>query len=355
MIILLTILGIALLILVHEFGHFIAAKAFGIRVDEFGIGFPPRLFGTQRGETMYSVNLLPLGGFVRLHGETAGTSNVPSGTADMNDARSFIAQPAWKRFVVIAAGVAMNVFVGWLIVSSVLFIGTPRGLVVDRVLEGSAAAEADFRAGDFITGFAEGSDFTAHVRARPGETLTFDVVREGERIAITATPRAGEARLRPDGLRRGEGGGFLGIVVAEAGAAPLPLFQAFREGFVQSAVMMASVVMGLGYVLKALITTGALAEGFVGPVGIFSVAQQTGALGLAFLLQLVGVIALNLAVLNIMPFPALDGGRLLFLLCEKIKGSRLSPRFEMVANAAGFLVLLTLIVLVTARDVAQLF
>lgn len=337
MIILLTIIGIALLILVHEFGHFIAAKAFGVRVDEFGIGFPPRLFGIQRGETLYSVNALPLGGFVRLHGETAREAE------NMNDPRSFIAQPAWKRFVVIAAGVAMNVFIGWLIVSAVLFIGTPRGLVVDRVLEGSAAAEADFRAGDFITGYEAGSDFTAYVRAHANEPLAFNIVRGGEHIAITATPEVGEA------------GGLLGIVVAEAGAAPLPLLQALREGFVQSGVMMASVVVGLGYVLKALVTTGMLAEGFVGPVGIFSIASNTGALGLVFLLQLIGVIALNLAVLNAMPFPALDGGRLLFLLCEKIKGSRLSPKFEMVANAAGFFVLLALIVLVTARDVIRLF
>lgn len=337
MIIFLTILGIALLILVHEFGHFIAAKAFGVRVDEFGIGFPPRLFGVHRGETLYSANLLPLGGFVRLHGETAREAE------DMNNPRSFIAQPAWKRFVVIAAGVAMNVFIGWLIVSAVFFIGTPRGLVVDRVFPGSAAAEAGFLSGDFITGYEVGSDFTAYVRAHAGEPLTFDVVRKGERIAIIATPRAGEA------------GGLLGIVVAEAGAAPLPLLQALREGFVQSAVMMASVVVGLASILKTLFTQGALLEGFVGPVGIFSVAQHTGALGLTFLLQLIGVIALNLAVLNIMPFPALDGGRLLFLLCEKIKGSRLSPKFEMVANAAGFFVLLALIVLVTARDIVNLW
>lgn len=337
MIIILTIFGIALLILVHEFGHFICAKAFHVRVDEFGIGFPPRLFGVRRGETLYSLNILPLGGFVRLHGETMQQA------VDMNDRRSFIAQPAWKRFVIISAGVAMNVFVGWLIVSMVLFVGTPRGLVVDRVLEGSVAAEANFRAGDFITGYVAGSDFTADVRAHAGEPLTLNIVREGERLEITVTPRVSD------------GGGLLGIVVAEAGTAPLPFFQALREGFVQSAVMMASVVIGLGFVLKALITTGTLAEGFVGPVGIFSIATSTGALGLVFLLQLIGVIALNLAVLNAMPFPALDGGRLLFLLFEKIKGSRLSPKFEMIANAVGFFVLIALIVLVTARDVMRLF
>lgn len=337
MIIFLTILGIATLILIHEFGHFIAAKVFGVRVDEFGIGFPPRLFGARRGETMYSVNLLPLGGFVRLHGETARE------TEEVNDPRSFIAQPALKRFVVIAAGVAMNVVIGWLIVSAVLFIGTPRGLLIDRVLPDSGAAEAGLKDGDFITGFTEGSAFTAYVRARPGEALAFDVVRAGEHIAITATPRVGE------------NGGLLGVVVAEAGTKALPFFQALREGFVQSAAMMASVVVGLWTILKTLFTQGALLEGFVGPVGIFSVAAHTGSLGFAFLLQLIGVISLNLAVLNIMPFPALDGGRLLFLVFEKIKGSRLSPKFEMVANAAGFFVLLALIVLVTARDIVNLW
>ncbi len=337
MIIFLTILGIALLILAHEFGHFICAKAFGVRVDEFGIGFPPRLFGKTRGETMYSVNLLPLGGFVRLHGETAGM-------ADMNDERSFIAQPAWKRLVVIAAGVAMNVVLGWLIVSTVLFIGTPRGLLIDRVLPGSAATEAGLLAGDFITGFIEGSAFTGYVRAHVGEAITVNIVRGGKHIAVSATPRAANA-----------GGGVLGVVIAEAGAAPLPFFAALREGFVQSAIMMASVVVGLWSILVSLFTQGKLLEGFVGPVGIFSVAQQTGLLGLAFLLQLIGAISLNLAVLNIMPFPALDGGRLLFLVFEKIKGSRLSPRFEMIANATGFIILLALILTVTARDVVRLF
>ncbi|MBI2075319.1 MAG: site-2 protease family protein [Candidatus Harrisonbacteria bacterium] len=338
MIILLTILGIALLIFAHEFGHFICAKAFGVRVDEFGIGFPPRLFSVTRGETRYSVNLFPLGGFVRLHGETARESEA------LSDPRSFIAQPAWKRLVVIAAGVAMNVVLGWFVVSTVLFIGTPRGLLIDRVLPDSAATEAGLFAGDFITGFTEGSAFTGYIRAHVGEAITINVVREGKRVAISAIPRAANA-----------GGGILGVVVAEAGAAPLPLFVALREGFVQSAIMMASVVVGLWSILVSLFTQGKLLEGFVGPVGIFSVAQQTGSLGLAFLLQLIGAISLNLAVLNIMPFPALDGGRLLFLVFEKIKGSRLSPRFEMVANATGFALLLMLILAVTLRDVAQLF
>ncbi len=333
-----TILAIAALIILHELGHFLAAKFFGMRVDEFGIGFPPRIFGKKIGETVYSVNALPLGGFVKIHGEMGEE-------ASTDDPRSFISATPLKRAVVIIAGVVMNFITGWLLISSVFFIGTPTGILVENVQPGSPAEVAGIQKGDFIEDFSASSEFISFIESKRGGVADLKIRRGGEIEAIAVAPR--------EVIKEGEGA--IGVVIAEAGVEPHSLFDSLARGLKTSFQIMNAVLGGLIRIVATIFSEGKLVEGFVGPVGVFGIAAQSFESGIMFFVQLLGLISLNLAMLNVLPFPALDGGRFLFILIEKIKGSRLSPKVEVVANATGFILLISLILAVTVRDVSRLF
>ncbi len=336
MTIILVIVGIATLVLVHELGHFIAAKLFGMKVDEFGIGFPPRILGRKIGETVYSINAVPLGGFVKLYGEIADAENA-------RDPRSFSFAPAWKRAIVIVSGVVTNFLVGWIIVSAIFFIGTPSGVIIERVFPGTPAEVAGLKTGDFLRDFSGAEEFQKFIKENAEKEFQLQVTRASGEIAVSVTPRL------MDGV------GSLGVGIVDAGVAPQPFFTSLKKGAETSAAIVVGVITGLWKIIFTILTQGQLMEGFTGPVGVFGLAAASVKSGLIFFFQLLGIISLNLGVLNILPFPALDGGRLLFIIFEKIKGSRLTPSFEMIANGIGFFVLIALMVAITVRDVAKLF
>jgi regulator of sigma E protease len=321
------IAGLALLILVHELGHFFAAKRCGIAVEEFGIGFPPRLFSVTSGETRYSVNALPLGGFVRLKGE-------------MEDAghRSFMSASRLRRAFVLVAGVCMNFVAGWLLLAGVFWIGIPPVVVVDRVFPASPAAFAGIQPGDVIRHYTKADDFISFINSRAGREVSFAVLRAGEEVHVRAIPRQ-----KPP-----KGEGALGVVLQEGGVPASGFIGGLARGWEAALAGTAAIVRGLG----GLFT---MPQDVVGPVGIFTIALGASKAGVAYALQLLGIISLNLAVLNLLPIPALDGGRLLFLAAEAVRGRQFPPKLEMRANAFGFLVLIFLILLVTFKDIANLF
>ncbi len=337
MIIFITIVSIATLILVHELGHFLVAKFFGMQVDEFGIGFPPRIFSKQFSGTLYSINLLPLGGFVRIHGETLSEAAF--------DEKSFMVAKPWKRSLVIVAGVFMNFLLGWAIMSAIFFVGTPSAILIEAVLPNSPASEVGLRQGDFVKDFSGAENFVEFIKNNAGKEIKLNINREGKDIEVLIIPR----------INTKQGEGTLGVQIADAGIASHGFFESIFEGFKASLNIMTSIFVGLYQIISTFFVSGKLAEGFVGPVGVFGIAMQSANMGLIFLLQLIGMISLNLAALNVLPFPALDGGRLLFIIIEKIKGSRLTSRFEAYANGIGFSLLIVLILGVTFRDVARLF
>lgn len=321
------LIGLSLLVIVHELGHFSAAKWFGMHVEEFGIGFPPRLFSAKRDETRYSVNALPLGGFVKLHGELD----------DAGD-RSFVRYPAWQRAVVLVAGVAMNFLAGWLIFAGVFWIGSAPALVVQGTVPGSPAERAGIKAGDIIADFPDAAGFISFVTAHAGQPLSFDVLREGSTVHIATVPRAHASPSE----------GALGVALEESGAPPSGFLAGLYRGFLAACSISLSVVMGLAAVFREPAQV-------VGPVGIFAIATHAGTMGVAYILQLLGVISLNLAVLNLLPVPALDGGRLVFVAIEAVRGRKFPPHAELRANAAGFIFLIFLIIIVTVKDVGALF
>lgn len=323
---LIVFVGLSLLILVHELGHFWAAKYFGVWVEEFGFGFPPRLFKKKIGETIYSLNWLPFGGFVKLHGE-------------MEDAgsRSFVFQKPWKKTVVIVAGVVMNFLAGWAIMSAVFWIGMPPLIFIDSVSKNSPAEQVKLQSGDLINGWQEITGLVSFISENKGKEIILNISRGKEKFDIKITPRL-EAPI---------GEGSLGITMHGGGLPRQSFLKGLYNGLLISWQMAVSVILGLYQLFLS-------PQNVVGPVGIFSIAIDTGKVGLVYVLQLLGLISINLAVLNILPIPALDGGRLLFLIIEKLRGRPFSSKVETKANAIGFALLITLVVLVTFKDVRGL-
>ncbi|MBI2025010.1 MAG: site-2 protease family protein [Candidatus Harrisonbacteria bacterium] len=340
MTILIVIIGISFLIFIHELGHFFVAKKLGLLVEEFGFGFPPRLFSKKIGETVYSFNLLPFGGFVRIYGEEQSKKseehpNVPN-------QRIFYSQPAWKRTLIIVAGVFMNFIIGWLLMSAVFFTGTPQAVLVSDVLPGSAAEAAEIFPQDQVLGFESAGEFVEFINQNRGKEVNLNLLRNGEELTIRVTPSQNEQAA-------------LGVAVADAGIPKHSLPASLWEGLKSAVFIIGAIFAAFANLLWGLLTQGQVLVDFVGPIGIFGVANQAGALGFLYLVQLIALISLNLTVINILPFPALDGGRLFFIFLEKIKGSPLSQNFERSANTIGFLLLIFLMIAITVRDVARLF
>ena len=352
MFIFLTILGLSLLILVHELGHFLAAKFFGLRVDEFGFGLPPRAWGKKIGETIYSLNWLPFGGFVKIYGEdTAGetsfmrTSDAPevrpqgpprSDLTILAPERSFSTAVPWKKSLIILAGVFMNFLLGWFLISTGFILGTPDGVIITEVSPGSPAAEAGLMAGDKILRV----DIPI---LDPNQFIKFINENAGEELVITVTPR----------LTPLEGEGALGVALT-GGGGKLGPFEAVTQGFLVTVNLIVLILVTFGTLIAGIFTGTADLTGVVGPIGIFGVAASTGALGFVYFMNLFALISINLGVINVIPFPALDGGRFLFILIEKLKGSPIPVTFERAVNGIGFAILILLMVLITIRDVQNI-
>jgi len=331
--VLFVIIGLSILILVHEWGHFLAARWFGLLVEEFGIGFPPRLLSKKIKGTIFSLNAIPLGGFVRIYGEHAGIGgDVPQ------PKKNFAYQPAWRRAIIIIAGVVMNFLLGWIIISGIFFIGAPPLITTDYVQPDGPAAVAGLMAGDRILGFESADQLVGFINENRGKELNLRINRGGEELEISAVPRKNSTPEE----------GALGVGLREMGIPQHNLLTSIGQGFLTSIAIIVAIFAGLYQIIF-------VPQQVLGPVGIVDMAIGAGQSGLVYLFQFLALISLNLAVLNLLPIPALDGGRLLFIIIEKIRGRRLLLKTEAMANAIGFVVLIGLIILVTIKDVVGLF
>jgi len=357
--ILLFIAILAVLILVHEFGHFFVAKKSGAKVEEFGFGFPPRIWGIKRGETLYSINLLPIGGFVKIYGEDGEAKKDP---------RSFASQNIHTRFLIIVAGVAMNMLLAILLFSVGHFVGLPQVLNgetlwadaenirvrVTEVAKDSPAAHAAIQVGDTIAelhfndeklvGVQTISDVQNFITAHQSETITLVVQRAGESIAKELIPRENPP----------EGEGAVGIAMVRTGEISYPFYLAPLKGIESTFFVTIGTLRAFGGIVADLVTTGSLRGELSGPVGIAVLTGQVQKMGFIFLLQFMALISINLAIINALPFPALDGGRLFFLGIEKIRGKPVNQKYEKLAHAIGFALLISLMILITFRDIGRL-
>ena len=339
--ILIFIVVLVVLIVAHEFGHFIIAKKSGIRVDEFGVGFPPKLWGKKVGETEYTLNAIPFGGFVKIFGENPGEAGVDV------DTRSFSNKPRGIQAAVVAGGIIFNILFAWLLISLGFMVGMPMSqdsapfgatvrnsavMITDVRIE-TPAAIAGLEPGDEITGI------------RAGEELVIVYERNGVPGEAVVVPTEGIVPERA----------AIGIAMDDIGTVRLWPHQALWQGGTMTAELTVATTNGIATFFKDLFLRDeqALTQ-VMGPVGLVGVVGDAASVGFAYVLLLAALISINLAVINLIPFPALDGGRLLFIAIEAVRGKAINPKVTNTVNAVGFVLLIFLMVLVTYHDIAKL-
>lgn len=341
---------LGLLVFVHELGHFAVAKWAGIRVEEFGFGYPPRALTLfKKGETEYTLNWLPLGGFVRMVGENG---------EEGSDPRSFASKSRTVRAAVLVAGSAMNIILPIFLFAAIAMMGVPDGEPTGRVevvgIEAnSPAAVAGLQAGDEIL-FAGNQRVTSRdflialVQQFEGRDLVLDVDRDGEMVAINVTPQKYE-----------EGSGQVKIGVSITDQREMVYYnpvEAVMFGVEQTQYWLATMVRDLTGLLRNAIQGNTEGAAIAGPVGIMQVTGEVARTGLPNLINLAAILSLNLAIMNMLPIPALDGGRLMFVILEAVRGGKkISPEREGLVHLTGMLLLLSLMAFISFFDVQRLF
>jgi regulator of sigma E protease len=371
---------LAVLVLSHEFGHFVIARRSGMKVHEFGFGFPPRLVGIRRISysdgtkrwhvvwgaraieneihdteqqpgTLYSINWLPLGGFVRIKGEEGDHPDDPD---------SFLQKSFLQRAGVVVAGVVMNIILAWVLLSLGFMLGAPAAgeslsgnadnvqVHVMDVLAGRPAAGAGFKNNDIIVQVGDQANprlkavqdyFASHAN----QAVPVVLERNGQRVEKQVTPQM------TDSGRAG-----IGIAIVEIGSVRYPVHEALWRGARATGSYLQQIFIAFGSLVKGVFTRAPIGDEVSGPVGVAVMTGQAAKLGFAYLLQFTALLSLNLAAFNILPIPALDGGRLLFLILGKIFHKRITLRLEHIVHSVGFLLLLILVAVITMHDLGAL-
>ena len=362
--ILIFIVVLVALIIVHEFGHFIVAKLSGMRVDEFGLGYPPRALTVATvGETTYTLNWLPFGGFVKIYGEDALSPDAPK------DSRSFSSKSRFAQALVLVAGITMNLLFAYVLITGALVMGTPRALsqseivnaesmelMVASVLPNTPASVAGLLPGDSIVSAkvggaqwhaADPKSFSAFIASSNGSKVTLQIKRNGSEQSIDATPVSGIATSDRSRFA-------LGVEVATIGVVPLSFGTAIIEGasLTWSATKMTAV--GLGHFFYSIFTFTADLSQVAGPIGIAGAVGAASSQGFGDLLSIMAIISINLALINLIPIPALDGGRLLFVIIESVIRRPIKANIANSVNMVGFAFLILLMVVVTAHDIFKI-
>ncbi len=341
-------LVLSILVFVHELGHFLVAKLFNIRVDEFAIGFPPKVISKTFRETTYSINALPLGGYVKIHGEN------PEDETDNIDVRNFQNVSWWKQVLVLIAGVTFNIIFAWLLLSLSLMIGTSKAsiegippqyikgtqaVIIQSVVADSPAALAGIQPGEIVTSIQgveikKAEDIQITIKSA---TSTVQVITKKMDVVQTyiVTPK--------DNL--------IGITLAEVATIRMPLIPALTYGAQGTYNLTGQLGTGVMQFFGKLFVGNASWGEVSGPVGIAKVVGSAGREGVTSLLFVAALISISLAVMNILPFPALDGGRIVISVIEGIMRKRLNSKFVNSINTVGFILLILLMLVVTFKDI----
>jgi regulator of sigma E protease len=365
--ILLFFIILLILVLVHEFGHFFAAKKFNIRVDEFGFGFPPKLFGVKKGETEYTFNILPIGGFVKIYGENP---EVEEGEI-LEKERNFSFRPAWQQAIVLIAGVVMNFLLAFVLFSISFMSGLPTSVgsepsgailsdvhtVILSVVPGSPAERAGIKIGDVVTQISlpislNSADYIDNPSPSQIQNLIYSQKSStGVGVKYKRINQEFSEIIKPEIVNNKS---KIGISMDQVGTAKLSIFPALWQGMKLSILVFKNTVTGLFNLIWDGVRGRGSLEAVTGPVGMVGIVGDAYRFGFIYLVSFMAFISINLSVINLLPFPALDGGRLFFLLIEKIKGSKITPKIVNSLNITGFVILILLMVLITYHDVVKL-
>lgn len=367
-----TLVVLSILVFAHELGHFYVAKKFGLNPKEFGFGFPPRIWGIYKdksgkwkkvrgnrevkdaSDTVYSINWVPLGGFVNIGEDEAGG----------DDPNHFNNQKPWKRAAILSAGVVMNIVLAAVLISIGLMFGSPQFLdevdsraqvisqqvqVID-VIPDSPADKAGIETGDVLVSInekeiAKDQDVISFISEKQGEELNYKIKRGEEEIEYNVIPE----------VREETGRSGIGINIANTGIVKYPWYLAIYEGTRTAFVLLIAIIVAFYNLFKDLILGHGLSVDLGGPVYIAKLAGDAFRMGIIYLIQFTALLSLNLAVINFLPFPALDGGRVIFIILEKIKGSPVKREVEAAFHYIGFVLLMLLVLVVTFRDVFRVF
>ena len=373
------------LVLIHELGHFITAKKFGIKVTEFGFGFPPKMYSIKKGETEYSINLIPLGGFVRMLGEE-----------DPTDPRSFARQSAIKRSIVLVAGSFVNLILPVIIFSILLILphDTINGdVAISSIAPGSPAARAGLESGDIITSVNETQirstqDLISEISKNLGQKTQFTIKKTNQIAGFTSsaefsnlqsielTPRKSPPKLKVvekindptaevlisdaqkyiKSIQVGDimSQGAIGVLISTQNTktikTSLKIWEAIPKAFSQVLEIFSLTFGGI----QTMISQGEN-PGFTGPIGIAQVTGEVAKIGVRPIFELIALLSISLGILNLLPIPALDGGRLLFVIIEKVRGGKkVSPEKEGLIHLIGFVVLISLVLLMSYFDIVRI-
>ena len=343
-------MALSILVLVHEFGHFFAARRTGVKVEEFGLGLPPRMFDKKFGDTIYSINWLPIGGFCKLYGEDPTTASQSDGQADKK--YSFQSKKPWQKLIIVLGGVLMNLVLAIVIFSviySILGVPTETDTVkIIGIAKNSPAEKVGLMENDVILKVQDKeikkpTDLTDEVGNYKGKSVNL-VVNKGTLVSV-------EVRANPP-----EGEGAIGIAISNTEMVKVPWYQFYKgigAGF-KEAYYWGKIIGGGVFKMIGGLFTGHVPKDVSGPIGMY---QATSSInknqGFLAVIHFFGIVSVNLALVNILPFPALDGGRIIFVLYEMISKKKANPKIEMIINNIGMLLLLGLILLITVGDVAR--
>lgn len=359
---------LVVLVLVHELGHFVVAKRAEITVQEFGVGFPPRIGSVVWHGTRYSVNWIPLGGFVKMLGEDGDVEadkmrkrGLSEAAVDKAMEGAFNRKPIWVRIVVLVAGVAMNFILAAALFAVALSLPGSEGrgpLTITEIQAGSPAVTAGLQVGDVIEAadgrtFPVSRDLTAYVRSRAGHLVKLTVLRAGDERQIAVTPRTLSEAEEAKGL------GAVGFSYDPERFAEIPPSvgnpaEAAWAGITSAGDLAIKIPGGLASAVAGLLGLAPDAGTAVGPIGIASETGKVLRAPLVSQLIFVGILSVNLAVLNVLPFPPLDGGRIAVVVVEAVRRRRLPAEREALVYLTGFMVLIVLVILISIRDVANL-
>jgi regulator of sigma E protease len=353
------IIVISILVFVHEFGHFIVAKKSGVRVDEFSIGFPPRIWSFKKGETTYSINLIPFGGYVKIFGENPDEDSMNG----PDSKRSFVNKRRGIQALILVAGISMNIIFAWVLLSASYMIGveqSPRtassttAVLVAEVLPHSPAEAAGLKENDLVLSITD-TKGVIHNKLNSPEIENIVASSNGKPIMLSID-RGGQiyttSIAAKDGVVKDKAA--LGIAMVDVENLKLSFFPALWEGAKTTGVLITTTAIGIKDFLIQIFTFKADLSQVSGPVGIAGYLNQARQFGLSALLAFVALISINLAVINLLPFPALDGGRLLFVAIESIIRRPINPKIANTLNLIGFGLLLLLMVTITFSDISKL-